>query len=213
MPSRHSARLGLLALITATVVAGPSFGQQDDPVAWSTQAARGAFDLCRGDAPDADRVAEHGQIWGWPTFMGYQETPRGYKREAGGESRRDFSHDGKTAYVELEVQSGEVTSETSANIHYFRCNLASDHAVNTDLTAYFTGLYGQPISKTDDATIWLSGEAGASVTADNAVNDDAALKPVVAAAVGAKVTRIELTREDGIDRARLTIFQSAPPPS
>jgi hypothetical protein len=211
MPIRRSVRLGLLALILAAASAGPGFSQEDDPAAWSIQAARGAFDLCRGDAPDADRVAEHGEVWGWPTFVGYQETPKGYKREAGGESRRDFSHDGKTAYVELEVQSGEVTSVAPANIRYFRCNLAADHAVNADLTAYFTGLYGQPVSKTDDATIWLSGEAGASVTPDNAVNDDAALKPVVSAAVGAKVTRVELTREEGIDRARLTIFQSAPP--
>ena len=36
------------------------------------------------------KVAEHGEVWGWPRFMGYLEHPDGYKRQAGGESRRSL---------------------------------------------------------------------------------------------------------------------------
>jgi len=208
MPIRRGA-LGLFAL--ALLAAGAPAGAQDnDPLAWSIQAARGAFDLCRADAPDAARVAEHGEIWGWPAFVGYMEHPNGYQREAGGESLRRFTDGDKSAYVELGVQSGQVSSAAPANIRYFRCDLASDQQVNTDLEAYFTGLYGPPTSKSDKATVWVSGEAGASVGPDDAVSDDDALKPAIAAVVGARVVRVELTRERGLDRAKLTIFQNAP---
>ena len=214
MPASRGARLSLSTLIPALVaaagLAAPAWAQDSDPLAWSTQAARGAFDLCRSDAPDAGTVAEHGEIWGWPRFTGYLQHPKGYEREAGGESRRSFTAGTKSAFVELGVQSGLVASAEPAHIHYFRCDLAADQLVDADLAAYFTGLYGPPISKTGGATVWLKAEAGAAVTADDAASDDTAIKPVISAAVGAKVTRVELTHELGLDRAKLTIFENTP---
>jgi hypothetical protein len=207
MPSPSAVRPALLALILAAGLVAPAQAQ-DDPVAWSTQAARGAFDLCRSDAPDADKVAEHGEVWGWPHFSGYLQHPKGYEREAGGESRRDFAAGTRTAFVELGVQSGHVTSVEPAQVHYFRCDLAADQSIDGDLEAYFTGLYGPPISKTDEATVWLKAEGGASVTADDAASDDTAVKTVTSAAVGARVTRVELSHQLGLDRAKLTIFDN-----
>jgi len=201
----------LAALGLAAGLAGPAPAQDSDPLAWSTQAARGAFALCLSDAPDAGTVAEHGEIWGWPRFSGYLQHPKGYEREAGGESRRSFTAGTKSAFVELGVQSGVVSAVEPARIHYFRCDLAADQRVDQDLAAYFTGLYGPPISKTDEATVWLKAEAGASVTADDAASDDDAIKPVISAAVGAKVTRVELSHQLGLDRAKMTIFENAPP--
>ena len=43
-----------------------------------------------------------------------------------------------------------------------------------------------------------------------AADDDAALKAVVAGGAGAEATRIELTRQRGIDRAKLTQFRISP---
>ena len=171
-------------------------------LAWSKATARGLFELCRADAPDAARVAEHGEVWGWPRFMGYLEHPDGYKREAGGESRMIHQDGDLTAYVEGTVQSGIVTAAAPAEVRYFRCNMASDHAVGAALADYFTGLYGAPVSKSDVATVWLAG-AAAGAAADN---DDAALKAVESASAGAQGMRIELTRERGLDRAKLTLF-------
>jgi hypothetical protein len=208
-PSR-GARIALLALTLSIGAAqAASAEEQYDPVAWSIEAARGAFDLCRSDAPDAERVAEHGEVWGWPRFVGYLDHPKGYQREAGGESRREFTYGDKTAFVQLGVQSGQVVSAAPAVIRYFRCNVAVDQAVDSSLESYFTGLYGPPISKTDDATVWLTGEAGAAVGPDQAVSDDAVVKALVTAPPGAKVTRVELSRELGLDRAKLTILENA----
>jgi hypothetical protein len=205
-------RLPLIAAALVSALAAAGAGAQDnDPLAWSTQAARGAFDLCRADAPDAARVAEHGEIWGWPKFVGYLQHPKGYEREAGGESRRDFVAGTQTAFVELGVQSGQVTSEAPTNIRYFRCDLAADEAVNGNLEAYFTALFGPPISRTDGVTVWLKADVGASVTADDAATDDAAIKTLSASAIGAKVTRVELSHQLGLDRAKLTIFENAAP--
>jgi hypothetical protein len=138
--------------------------------------------------------------------MGYLEHPDGYRREAGGESRRTFQDHDLTAYVEATVQSGEVTSAAPANIAYFRCNLASDQAVGPDLAAYFTGLYGPPSSDTPDGKVWLIGVAKGAPTVD----DDAALKAVVSAGVGAQGARIELSRDSGVDRAKMTLFRYLP---
>ena len=104
-------------------------------------------------------MAEHGEIWGWPRFMGYLEHPEGYKRAAGGESRRTFEDDGKSTYVEATIQSGSVTSAAPADVRYFRCNAASDQPVNNALEAYFTDQYGPPASKAPDDTVWLAGAA------------------------------------------------------
>ncbi len=207
-PSR-SAPIALALLALSLGAASPvSAEEQYDPVVWSIQAAKGAFDLCRSDAPDAERVAEHGEVWGWPRFVGYLDHPKGYQREAGGESRRDFTSGDKTAFVQLGVQSGQVVSAAPATIRYFRCNVAADQAVDGDLTAYFTDLYGPPVSKTDDATVWLSGEGGATVGPDQAGGDDAVVKALTDAAPGAKITRVELSRELGLDRAKLTILEN-----
>jgi hypothetical protein len=183
-----------------------ALADEDDVLAWSQTAARGLYALCLADAPDAAKVAEHGEVWGWPPFMGYLEHPDGYKREAGGDSRRTFEDHDLSAYVEATVQSGEVTSAAPAQIQYFRCNMASDQPVDADLALYFTERYGAPASKTDAATVWLDGAAKSA----GAVDDDAALKAVVAAGAGAEGLRIELTRDHGLDRAKFTLFRNAP---
>ncbi len=86
-----------------------------DVLAWSKTTARGLFELCRADAPDAAAVAEHGEVWGWPRFMGYLEHPDGYKREAGGESRMTHQDGDLSAYVEATIQSGVVTAAKPAS--------------------------------------------------------------------------------------------------
>ena len=200
----RSAFLGAAA--AAAMLAAPALtAAQDDPAQWSSVAAQGAFDLCRADAPDAAKVADHGEVWGWPTFVPYLEHPLGFKREAGGESRRSFTFGDTTAYVEVTVQSGEVTSAAPAQVRYFRCNVAANQPMNGALMAYFTARYGPPAAKTDQAVVWLSGPAAAS--ADAAGGDDGALKPVIAGATGASITRVELTRERGLDRAKLSFFE------
>ena len=202
---------GALATFVATAIAGQASTQDVDPLAWSRTAARGAFDICREDAPDAAAVAEHGEVWGWPRFTPYLEHPLGYKRLAGGESRRTFQAADKSASVELTVQSGVVTSAAPADIAYFRCNLAADQPVGSDLTAYFTGLYGAPTAGPDGSIVWLSGDPAPAPAA--AASDDAALEAVKAGGVGARFLRIELSRERGLDRAKLTLFQKKPPAS
>jgi hypothetical protein len=207
---RDSLRAGVcLALVGAIAVglAAPAArADQDDVLAWSQTAARGLYELCRADAPDAAAVAEHGEVWGWPPFMGYLEHPDGYKREAGGDSRRTFQDHDLSAYVEATVQSGEVTSAAPAQIQYFRCNMASDQPVDADLVDYFTERYGAPASRTDAASVWLDGAAKSADAAD----EDAALKAVIAAGPGAQGLRIELTRDHGLDRAKFTLFRNAP---
>ena len=200
-------RLVGLAALALAAFAGGAWAQEDDPLAWSRTAARGAFDLCRADAPDAAAVAEHGEVWGWPRFTPYLEHPLGYKRLAGGESRRTLQAGGKSASVELTVQNGVVTSAAPANIAYFRCNLAADQAIGSDLTAYFTGLYGAPAT-IDGVTVWLSGDPTPAPAAG--ASEDAALSAAEAAPVGARIIRIELSHERGLDRAKLTIFQKTP---
>lgn len=193
-------------LIAALALATASQADDDPLLAWSKTAARGLFDLCRQDAPDAAAVAEHGEIWGWPRFMGYLEHPEGYRREAGGESRRTFEYGGKDTYVEATIQSGVVTSAAPAEVRYFRCNAASDQPVDADLEAYFTELYGPPAAKSDQATVWLAGAAKGGDAGDA----DAALKAAAAGGAGAEATRVELTREHGLDRAKLTLFRNVP---
>jgi hypothetical protein len=197
----------IVGVALASAVAAPvALADADDVLAWSQTAARGLYELCRADAPDAAKVAEHGEVWGWPPFMGYLEHPGGYKREAGGESRRTFQDHDLSAYVEATIQSGEVSSAAPAQVQYFRCNMASDQAVDADLARYFTETYGAPASKTDTATIWLDGAAKTAA----AVDDDAALKAVIDAGAGAEGLRIELTRDHGLDRAKFTLFRNTP---
>jgi hypothetical protein len=195
----------------ALSLAAGARAQEASLLEWSQTAARGVFDLCRADAPDAARVAEHGEVWGWPTFVGYVDHPEGYKREAGGESRRSYDLGDLSTYVEVTVQSGKVTSAAPADIRYFRCNIASDQPVDDDLKAYFTGLYGPPASSTAAGTVWLT-KAAATPGASGAGGDAeaAALQAVVAAGAGAEGMRVELTRERGLDRAKLTLFRNAP---
>jgi hypothetical protein len=195
----------LFAVAALSVGTAPAaFADQADVLAWSQTAAEGLFKLCLAEAPDAARVAEHGEIWGWPRFMGYLEHPDGYRREAGGESRRTFQDHGLSAYVEANVQSGEVTSAAPASVRYFRCNMASDQPVSGDLVSYFTGLYGAPAATTNGMTVWLEGAAKGADPAD----DDAAMRAVVAAGPGAEGARIELSRGDGRDRAKLIEFRN-----
>jgi hypothetical protein len=205
LPRRSLFAVCLIAALASTHAAAAPF---DDGalLSWSQTAARGVFDLCRQDAPDAARVAEHGEVWGWPRFMGYLEHPDGYKRQAGGESRRTFEDGGKSTFVEATVQSGVVTSAAPADVTYFRCNVASDQPVNGALETYFTERYGPPTSKNDAATVWLAGAAKGGAADDV----DAALKAVVAGGAGAEATRVELTRERGLDRAKLTQFRNSP---
>ena len=204
MPRRS---LFAVVLIAAMVAAAPSMAQEQSLLSWSQAAARGLYDLCRHDAPDAAVVAEHGEIWGWPRFIGYLEHPEGYKRQAGGESRRTLERGETSAFVEATIQSGIVTSATPANVGYFRCNAASDQPVNADLEVYFTQNYGPPATKSETATVWLTGAAKGGGTDD----DDAMLKAVTAAGTGAEAMRIELTRENGLDRAKLTEFRNTAP--
>jgi hypothetical protein len=192
-------------LIAALALAAAAKADDDPLLAWSKTAARGLFDLCRQDAPDAAVVADHGEVWGWPRFMGYLEHPEGYRREAGGESRRTFEYGGKDTFVDATIQSGVVTSAGPSEVRYFRCNAASDQPVNGALEAYFTDRYGAPASKTGDVTVWLAGAAKGAATD----NDDAALKAALAGG-GAEATRIELTRQHGVDRAKLTLFRISP---
>jgi hypothetical protein len=193
-------------LASALALALPSGAlAQDDLLSSSQTAARGLYQLCLEDAPDAGRVAEHGEIWGWPPFEGYLEHPEGFKREAGGESRREFTKGDTTAFVEATVQSGEATAALPAHIVYFRCNMASDQPVDGDLADYFTGLWGPPASDDGGVKVWLTGAAK-----DAAASEDGALKAVAAAGAGAKGMRIELSRENGLDRAKLTLFVNGP---
>ena len=201
-------RRSLLAVVLITLLGlAPAVAEADDDplLSWSQTAARGLFDLCRQDAPDAAVVAEHGEIWGWPRFMGYLEHPEGYKREAGGESRRTFDDGGKSTFVEATIQSGTVTAADPALVRYFRCNAASDQPVNGDLEIYFTEKYGPPASKTAQATVWLAGAAKG--VADD---DDVVLKAVEAAGPGAEAARVELSRVGGLDRAKLTELRNTP---
>ena len=62
-------------LIAALALASASNADDDPLLAWSQTAARGLFDLCRQDAPDAAIVAEHGEIWGWPPIGKWISTP------------------------------------------------------------------------------------------------------------------------------------------
>ena len=198
------AALGAAALVIAA--GAPACADEADMLAWSQTTARGLYKLCLADAPDAAAVAEHGEVWGWPRFMGYVDHPEGYKREAGGESRMTHQDHDLSAFVEATVQSGVVTTAKPDPVRYFRCNMAADREVGADLAAYFTDLYGAPASKTDAATVWLGGAAKGAAPD----SDDAALKAVEAAGPDAKGMRIELTRERGLDRAKLTLFQKAP---
>jgi len=199
------AALGAAALVIAA--AAPAAADEAETLAWSQTIARGLFKLCLADAPDAAVVAEHGEVWGWPRFMGYLEHPDGYKREAGGESRMTRQDGDLSAYVEATIQSGVVITAKPDPVRYFRCNMASDQTVGADLAAYFTDVYGAPASKTDTATVWLSGAAAGASPA----SDGDALAAVEAGAADARGMRIELTRENGLDRAKLTLFQKAPP--
>ena len=199
-------RPSVFALVSCLAAAVGARAQQPSLLEQSRSAERGLFDLCLQDAPDAARVAEHGEVWGWPRFMGYLEHPEGYRRQAGGESRRVF-HDGdQTAFVEATVQSGVVDTAQPADVRYFRCNAASDQPVNADMEAYFSGKYGAPASKSS-ATVWLTGAAKAADPAD----DDGVAKAVATAGPGAQGLRIELTRENGLDRVKLSLFRNGPP--
>jgi len=134
------------------------------------------------------------------------EGPAHSRASSGGESRMTHQDHDLSAYVEATVQSGVVTTAQPDPVRYFRCNMASDHEVGTDLAAYFTDLYGAPASKTDAATVWLGGAAKGAAPD----SDDAALKAVEAAGADAQGLRIELTRERGLDRAKLTLFEKSP---
>jgi hypothetical protein len=202
-----------LAGALAASLGTSALAQEDSLLDWSQTAARGVFELCRDDAPDAARVAEHGEVWGWPSFQGYQEHPEGYHREAGGDSRRDYQLGDGTTYVEATVQSGTVPSVAPADVRYFRCNTASDQPVNPDLKTYFTGLYGPPTSDSGAGTVWLTGAAVTpAATGEGPDAEAAALKAVAAAGPGKQGMRIELTRERGLDRAKLTLFRNGPAP-
>jgi len=191
----------LLMLASATLAQAPQ-----TPSDWAKEAARGVLDLCRQDMPDAGAVVEHGEIWGWPRFVPYLEHPEGYKREAGGESRRSYTLGDVTAEVEVTVQSGAVADAAPAAVRYFRCDVAANQPIEADLEAYFTALYGAPASKTDQAVVWLGGAA-----AGQSPNGDAAtLAAVKAAGAGAEGLRIELSREMDRDRAKITEFRNAP---
>jgi len=74
--------------------------------------------------------------------------------------------------------------------------------VDAGLEVYFTKAYGSPTSRTADATVWLKGASEG--------DDDALVKAVAAAGPGAEGLRIELTREGGLDRAKLTLLRNAP---
>jgi len=194
---------GALLLVSATL----AMAQETTPLDWAKGAARGVLDLCRQDAPDAAAVAEHGEVWGWPSFVPYLEHPEGYKRDAGGESRRVYTLGDTTAEVEVTVQSGRVSDADPANVRYFRCDIAANQPIEADLEAYFTDLYGAPASRTDKAVVWLVGAAAGHSPDDDA----AALAAVKSAGVGAQALRVELSRELDRDRAKITEFRNAPP--
>jgi hypothetical protein len=111
--------------------------------------------------------------------------------------------------VEVTVQSGRVADAAPATVRYFRCNVAANQPIEADLEAYFTAIYGAPASKTDKAVVWLAG-AAARQSPDS---DDAALAAVKSAGVGTEGWRVELSRELGRDRAKITEFRNAPPQS
>jgi hypothetical protein len=211
MPPAHSSRLaGIAALVGAAWLALPlstPAQEPSTPLDWAKGAARGVLDLCRQDAPDAAAVAEHGEVWGWPSFVPYLEHPEGYKRDAGGESRRVYTLGDTTAEVEVTVQSGRVSDADPANVRYFRCDIAANQPIEADLEAYFTDLYGAPASRTDKAVVWLVGAAAGHSPDDDA----AALAAVKSAGVGAQALRVELSRELDRDRAKITEFRNAPP--
>jgi hypothetical protein len=199
----------VLAVAACLAAASGARAQPPSLLEQSRIAERGLFDLCLQDAPDAARVAEHGEVWGWPRFMGYLEHPDGYRRQAGGESRRALRDGEQAAFVEATVQSGVVDAAQPADVRYFRCNAASDQPVNADMEAYFSGRYGAPASKTGAAAVWLTGAAKSADPAD----DNGVAKAVAAAGPGAQGVRIELTRENGLDRVKLSLFRNGPPPA
>jgi len=199
---------GLFALLLLAPPAAGVAQDEDDPVAWSKTAATGALDLCRDDAPDAAAVAEHGEVWGWPHFVPYLEHPDGFQREAGGESRRTFQAAGKSAFVELTVQSGQVTAAAPAGLRYFRCELAADQPIAGALRAYFTAAYGPPAEDTPGAVVWLKGDAAGQAAVG--AGEDAAWKAAAAASPGARLDRVELSTERGLVRAKWTVFLRSP---
>lgn len=200
--------VGVLLGAATPAIGRAQEGDEQSLADWSQAAARGLFDLCRADAPNAADVVDHGEVWGWPPFIGYQEAPEGYRREAGGQSRRTRKVGDTTASVDATVQSGEVTFVAPARIHYFRCNVASDQPIDKELEAYFAAVYGAPTQRTDKATVWLLGAAAGA----GGLDDDAALKAVVAGGPGARGQRIELSHELDRDRAKLTMFQESSSP-
>ena len=194
----------LIPTLAALVFAAEVSAQDaTPPVDWAKAAARGVLDLCRQDAPDAGAVADHGEVWGWPAFIPYTEHPEGYEREAGGQSRRSYSLGDTTAEVEVTVQSGEVSAAAPAKVRYFRCNVAANQPIASDLEAYFTDAYGAPASKTGNDVVWLSGAAAGH----DAGGDDAALAATVAAGSGADGVRVELSHELDRDMAKITEFR------
>lgn len=197
--------VGALVVAAAASSWGAGAGAQDNPAAWSQTAARGMLQICLEDQPDAARVGEHAEIWGWPPFKGYLEHPDGYRRQAGGESRRDFSAGDQTAFVEATVQSGVVTSAAPADVRYFHCNIDSDRAINADLESYLAELFGAPALRDGTSVVWLDGAAKGS-----AATEDAALKAVSAGAPGSAATLIVLQHANGHDEAKLTILRQGP---
>jgi hypothetical protein len=193
------------AALAPLVIFGGAAMAQDDPLAWSQTTARGLLEICQQDRPDAARVAEHAEVWGWPPFKGYVEHPEGFVREAGGESRRDFQAGDKTAFVEATVQSGVVASARPAQVRYFRCDIDSDQSIDKGLVGYFTGLYGPPSTRPDGVSVWLSGAAKGG-----AAGEQGALDAVKAAAAPAQGAIVELEREDGRDEVKITDFLSGP---
>ena len=203
--SPRSIALGLALAFLAL----PAFAQDADPKAWAATAATGAFDLCRGDAPDAQAAAEHGEAVGWGPFTPYLEHPDGYRREAGGEARLSLRQEGgPSTGAELTVQSGLVVSETTATVRYFRCNVAADQDVSAQLTAYFTRLYGAPTGQAGGVTLWLSGSA-----APGGARERDAPAAVAAAGAGARLIRVELSNERGLTRAKMSQFDNIGPAS
>jgi hypothetical protein len=200
----------LLGMVAALAVASAAAAQAPSALDWSQAAARGMFELCREDAPDAALVAGHGEVWGWPPFAGYTEHPEGYRREAGGESRRTYQAADASAFVEATVQSGVVTAAAPAHVDYFRCNLASDQPVDADLKRYFTARLGPPTSDTADGVVWLTGAAATAVATGQGPDAEAeAMHAVSAAGVGAEGMRVELSHDNGLDRAKLTLFRNS----
>jgi len=62
--TRLCPRLALGAALALAVAAPAAMADADDVLSWSQTAARGLYELCRADAPDAAKVAEHGEVWG-----------------------------------------------------------------------------------------------------------------------------------------------------